>query len=250
MEQQKFSIIQLNWSLAEFNHYICQCYPQVSLNLVGFELARADRGKKLQKVHVASVMELKMAIGKSRLYLIPLAEVYQESGSPEPEDPRRYTNITETIEERRALRQQQDDEFNASLLADREREMRRQILETQEERRLQVIQERRQRISFPEPSDGVPLRFKFPNGQLKTRRFLLSESIQRLFDFVGQDNSSTEIFSIREATSGVQIGSNTMSGSIEDHNITGFSTLYIMWTASPEEENSTEKYFDKASQQS
>ncbi|XP_067271635.1 uncharacterized protein [Pseudorasbora parva] len=236
MEQQKFSIIQLNWSLAEFNHYICQCYPQVSLNLVGFELARADRGKKLQKVHVASVMELKMAIGKSRLYLIPLAEVYQESGSPEPEDPRRYTNITETIEERRALRQQQDDEFNASLLADREREMRRQILETQEERRLQVIQERRQRISFPEPSDGVPLRFKFPNGQLKTRRFLLSESIQRLFDFVGQDNSSTEIFSIREATSGVQIGSNTMSGSIEDHNITGFSTLYIMWTASPEEE--------------
>lgn len=77
MEQQKFSIIQLNWSIAEFNHYICQCYPQVCLNLVGFELARADRGKKLQKVQVASVMELKMAIGKSRLYVIPLAEVYQ-----------------------------------------------------------------------------------------------------------------------------------------------------------------------------
>lgn len=62
------------WSLAEFNHYICQCYPQVSLNLVGCELARADRGKKLQKVQVASFM-LKMAIGKSRLYVIPL--VYQ-----------------------------------------------------------------------------------------------------------------------------------------------------------------------------
>lgn len=44
-----------------------------------------------------------------------------------------------------------------------------------------VIQERRQRISFPEPSDGVPLRFKFPDGQLKTRRFLLSESIQVIF---------------------------------------------------------------------
>lgn len=57
-----------------------------------------------------------------------------------------------------------------------------------------------------------------------------------MFDFVGQDNSSTEIFSIREATSGVQIDSNTLSGSIEDHNIMGFSTLYILWTASPEEE--------------
>lgn len=56
-----------------------------------------------------------------------------------------------------------------------------------------------------------------------------------MFDFVGQDNSSTEIFSIREAT-GVQIDSNTLSGSIEDHNIMGFSTLYILWTASPEEE--------------
>lgn len=77
MDQQQFSKVQLSWSLAEFNQYICQCYPQISLNLVGFELAKADRGKKLKKVQVASVRELKAAIGKSRLYVIPLAEVYQ-----------------------------------------------------------------------------------------------------------------------------------------------------------------------------
>lgn len=77
MQQNQFSKVSLNWNLSEFNQYICQSYPQVSLNLVGFELARAGRCKKLQKVQVASVRELKVAIGKSRLYIIPLAEVYQ-----------------------------------------------------------------------------------------------------------------------------------------------------------------------------
>lgn len=75
--QRQLSKIQLSWSLAEFNQYICQCYPQISLNLVGFELARADKGKKIRKVQVASVRDLKTAIGKSTLYVIPLAEVYQ-----------------------------------------------------------------------------------------------------------------------------------------------------------------------------
>ncbi len=76
-ESGQFSKIQLNWTLAEFSQYVCQSYPQVSLNLVGFELARTDRGKKLKKVQVASVRELKTAIGKSRLYIIPLAEIFQ-----------------------------------------------------------------------------------------------------------------------------------------------------------------------------
>lgn len=44
---------------------------------------------------------------------------------------------------------------------------------------LKAIDERRQRmVLFPEPSDGVPLRFKFPNGIMKTRKFMMSESIQ------------------------------------------------------------------------
>ncbi|XP_016115437.1 FAS-associated factor 2-like [Sinocyclocheilus grahami] len=75
--------------------------------------------------------------------------------------------------------QLQDQEYSASLLADREKEMRRQQLQAQEERRLKAIHERRQRMaSVPEPSDGVPLRFKFPNGQMKSRKFRMSESVQ------------------------------------------------------------------------
>ncbi len=59
---------------------------------------------------------------------------------------------------------------------------------------------------------------------------------QVLFDFVGQEDSSTENFGISESLSGIHIDSSALSGSIEDHNITGFSTLYVIWTPQPEEE--------------
>ncbi|XP_077099151.1 uncharacterized protein LOC143750154 isoform X2 [Siphateles boraxobius] len=159
------------------------------------------------------------------------------ASSEQIEETRQHPCITETIEKRRAMCEQQDRQFNASLLADREKEMRRQHLQALEERRLKAIDERRQRmVLFPEPSDGVPLRLKFPNGLMKTRKFMMSESIKTLFDFVGQEDSSTEHFSIREATSGIAIHSNALSGSIEDHNIMGFSTLYVLWTPGVEEE--------------
>lgn len=75
--KEKEAKIQMNWSLADFKQFICQSFPDVSLNLVGYELAKADRGKKLQKVQVASVKELKQAVGRSRLYILPLVELYQ-----------------------------------------------------------------------------------------------------------------------------------------------------------------------------
>jgi len=75
--KEKVSQIQMNWSLADFKQCICQSFPDVSLNLIGYELAKADRGKKLQKLQVTSVKELKQALGRSRLYILPLAELYQ-----------------------------------------------------------------------------------------------------------------------------------------------------------------------------
>lgn len=77
MEGQKWTEIQLGWSLADFTQYICQCYPNVSLNLMGFEVARADRGKELKIIKVSSIRKLKQAVGKSRLYVVPLPEVLQ-----------------------------------------------------------------------------------------------------------------------------------------------------------------------------
>lgn len=69
------SKIPLNWTLSELNNFVCQCYPNVSLNLIGFHLARAGKGRKIQKVLVNSMRDLKKAVGKSRLYIVPRAEV-------------------------------------------------------------------------------------------------------------------------------------------------------------------------------
>lgn len=71
------SKIQLNWSLAELNQYICQSYPNISLNLIGFELARTGKGWKIKKNQVGSVRELKAVIGKSRLYIVPQANIME-----------------------------------------------------------------------------------------------------------------------------------------------------------------------------
>lgn len=73
----KKSKIWLNWSLSELNNFVCQSYPDVSLNLVGFELARTGKGRKIQKLQVSSVRELKTVVGKSRLYIVPRATVLQ-----------------------------------------------------------------------------------------------------------------------------------------------------------------------------
>lgn len=71
------SKIGLNWSLSELNNFVCQSYPRISLNLVGFELARTGKGRKIQKLQVSSVKELKAVVGKSRLYIVPRATVLQ-----------------------------------------------------------------------------------------------------------------------------------------------------------------------------
>ncbi|XP_062407242.1 G2/M phase-specific E3 ubiquitin-protein ligase-like [Sardina pilchardus] len=76
------SKIGLNWSLPDLNNYVCQSYPKISLNLVGFELARAGKGRKIKKLQVCSVRELKAAVGKSRLYIVPRATVLQVTSPP------------------------------------------------------------------------------------------------------------------------------------------------------------------------
>lgn len=71
------SKIQFSWTLSELNNFVCQCYPTVNLNFIGFYLARAGKGWKIEKVHANSVKDIKKAIGKSRLYIVPRAEVSQ-----------------------------------------------------------------------------------------------------------------------------------------------------------------------------
>ncbi|XP_026059142.1 G2/M phase-specific E3 ubiquitin-protein ligase isoform X2 [Carassius auratus] len=79
-----------------------------------------------------------------------------------------------------------------------------------------------------EPSDGVLIKFKYPNGHTNMRKFRLSEPIQILFDFVGQDDIASEIFVVQEAASSRSVESSS-SGSIMDHGIKASSTLYVLW---------------------
>nr|XP_055038549.1 uncharacterized protein LOC129426318 isoform X2 [Misgurnus anguillicaudatus] len=87
--------------------------------------------------------------------------------------------MQESLDEWRSLRCQQDQEYQESLLADQEKHnMQKHSLEN-EERRRKAIHERQLRMAdVPEPADGVPLRFKYPSGITRTRKFVLSESIQ------------------------------------------------------------------------
>lgn len=57
----KNSKIGLNWMLSVLNNLVCQCDPLISLNLIGFELAKADKGHKLEKLQHGSVTELKIS---------------------------------------------------------------------------------------------------------------------------------------------------------------------------------------------
>ncbi|XP_041844498.1 uncharacterized protein LOC121642078 isoform X3 [Melanotaenia boesemani] len=254
------SKIDLNWSLSDLNNFICQSYPKFNLNLVGFQLARTGKGRKIQILKVASVQELKKSVGKSRLYIIPqgpILQITQTTPSDEPvsvdepvsadepvsvDEPISIDepiSVDETVspprevrdqalQEWRRLREEQDRDYNQSLIADQESRRRRLAFEEDEKNRLKAIEARRQRMALLlEPTGGVPLKFKYPDGHIKQRRFNMSEPIHVLFDFVGQIQSASEVFTVQEATAQFSIKS-TCTGIIWDH-IRGPTTLYVLW---------------------
>ncbi|XP_055736807.1 olfactory receptor 6N1-like [Salvelinus fontinalis] len=91
------------------------------------------------------------------------------------------------------------------------------------------IEERRQRVvSHPEMPDGVPFKIKYPDARERIRRFQLSESIQMLFDFVGEDDAWSEVFTL-QAAAGFATLKSTINGSLEDHGIRESTTLYVLW---------------------
>ncbi|XP_078792485.1 uncharacterized protein LOC144987221 isoform X4 [Oryzias latipes] len=210
------SKIGLNWSLSELNNFVCQSYPRISLNLVGFELARTSKGRKIEKLQVSSVKELKAVVGKSRLYIVPRTTVLQVTSPPS----------AMTLKSFAPLAAPAVDE-TSQVVSDQER--KKLVYQACEERRQKAIEARRQRMSAcEEPSDGVLIKFKYPNGHTNMRKFRLSEPIQILFDFVGQDDIASEIFVVQEAASSRSVGSSS-SGSIMDHGIKASSTLYVLW---------------------
>ncbi|XP_041863733.1 uncharacterized protein LOC121653992 [Melanotaenia boesemani] len=127
--------------------------------------------------------------------------------------------IYQTLQESRALRSAQDEEYQRSLLADQEKEIRIRAMETFEERRRMVIRERCHRMANrEEPKDGISLKFKFPDGSVKIGKFSESEPVQVLFDFIGQVEEASEVFKLQEATCSTSIES-TSRGVISERGL-------------------------------
>uniref|UniRef100_A0A8C2BBZ9 G2/M phase-specific E3 ubiquitin-protein ligase n=1 Tax=Cyprinus carpio TaxID=7962 RepID=A0A8C2BBZ9_CYPCA len=154
----------------------------------------------------------------------------QDEAAPVAESTQAQSVVAnQALQEWRAIRAQQDQEYNTSLLVDQEKERKKLVYQSCEERCQKAIEARRQRMSAcEEPSDGVLIKFKYPNGHTYMRKFRLSEPIQILFDFVGQDDIASEIFVVQEAASSRSVESSS-SGSIMDHGINASSTLYVLW---------------------
>ncbi|XP_078406882.1 FAS-associated factor 2 [Cetorhinus maximus] len=115
------------------------------------------------------------------------------------------------------LRQQQDEAYLASLRADQEKErkrkeaqekrrkeeedVRQQILA--EERRQRSLQEEKERKSerlppepFPDNPDSVKIVFKLPNDTRVERRFLFTQSLTVIYDFLFSLKETPEKFQI------------------------------------------------------
>ncbi|ROL47708.1 hypothetical protein DPX16_16080 [Anabarilius grahami] len=63
---------------------------------------------------------------------------------------------------------------------------------------------------------------------------LMADREKILFDFVGQDDLSSEVFYVQDATSSTPL-ENNLSGTLNDNNIQGHSTLYVVWVSPMDE---------------
>ncbi|XP_057198976.1 G2/M phase-specific E3 ubiquitin-protein ligase-like isoform X1 [Triplophysa rosa] len=146
--------------------------------------------------------------------------------------------IGETVEQTRELRRSQDEEYMEALNRDRqrdqEREAQRLALERleensrmMEERRLNALLERRSRLC-PEPINGFTIQLKYHDGSRRSRRFLPIDSLQNLMDYAGNDDSASEIFWLSMPSAGTRLSS-TMTGTLEQHNLTIPCTLFVQW---------------------
>ncbi|KAJ7998187.1 hypothetical protein DPEC_G00219990 [Dallia pectoralis] len=164
----QLSTIELNWSLAELNQFVCQRFPMISLNLE-FTSDLSSHHQRLPPTSTESVENLERAQSPG-LVVLPVP------GTPED-------------------------------------------LETIDERHMRTTEE---------PAGGIPLKFSFPDGTMKIRRFHTYDPMQALFGFVGSHASATEYFNIRETMSGTTI-INTVSGTLLDHNIISPLNIHVRW---------------------
>lgn len=67
--------VQMSWTPPEFNNYICQIFPTVTLNVIGLYLARANKSKVLTKIQVNTMNELRAVFSRNRMHIIPQTSI-------------------------------------------------------------------------------------------------------------------------------------------------------------------------------
>ncbi|XP_071842845.1 uncharacterized protein [Apostichopus japonicus] len=79
-------MVNRSWPLEQFKLFLCEQYPQMSLGVVGFKLAKCDKGKKIKILETSSsVRVIEKAVGRGKLLLIPDQYlVFQPSDSGTP----------------------------------------------------------------------------------------------------------------------------------------------------------------------
>lgn len=121
----------------------------------------------------------------------------------------RHTGILDTVRQQRVeresarlLRQQQDEEFQASLEADRqrEREAEEQITKAEEERKrmenLEVRRARKKEALGEEPDKGAGVAsvvLRLPDGTRVGRRFMQEEALEKVFDWAEVNGVDIEV---------------------------------------------------------
>ncbi|XP_058629589.1 G2/M phase-specific E3 ubiquitin-protein ligase-like [Onychostoma macrolepis] len=201
--------------------------------------------------HVPAIEESHVSLSPLR---IPLSSAQQIRNSSSRLSSQVHNDVScensdcvfvETIEQTRTLRRSQDIEYlealNRDQQRDQEREAQRLALERSEEaaqlmeeRRLKALMERRSRLC-PEPLNGYRIQLKYCDGSMKSRRFLPTQSLQNLMDYAGNDDSASEIFWLSMPSAGTRLSS-TMTGTLEEHNLTTPCTLFVQWLEGQEVE--------------
>ncbi|KAM6601212.1 hypothetical protein CsatA_020821 [Cannabis sativa] len=101
-----------------------------------------------------------------------------------------HSPISPSLSASRLLKEQQDMEYHASLLLDKEKESHKKIhSEVEHERNLATKSKKASLPSEPalEDENAVTLLVRMPNGSRLGRRFLKSNKLQLLFDFIDID---------------------------------------------------------------
>ncbi|XP_061162850.1 uncharacterized protein LOC133172059 [Saccostrea echinata] len=68
---EKWCSLRKSWTTKELEDYILSLYPGIPLNLVGFNLGKASKTRKIEKVDFQSVSQLKKSVRRGKLFVIP-----------------------------------------------------------------------------------------------------------------------------------------------------------------------------------